>query len=66
MTKRTDFLAVLETILRATSLVTTPVCGDGMTTKASEPLILGFSTFLQVGQGWGETYPSHFLAHSAL
>lgn len=35
MTERKDFLAVLETTLRATSLVTTPVCGDGMRTRAS-------------------------------
>ena len=33
-TNRKDFLAVLETTLRATSLVTAPVCGDGMRTRA--------------------------------
>lgn len=35
MTERKDFLAVLETTLRPTSLVTIPVCGDGMRTRAS-------------------------------
>lgn len=54
MTKRKDFLSVLETTLRATSTDHTCLCGWDEDPPVPEPDILGFSTFLQMGAERGD------------